>query len=300
MNQIATVQQLDARRSVTVAMAERFGMEPAAFEATVRATCMPPGKDKEITREQFAAFLLVCKQYDLNPILKEIYAFPTRSGGIQPVVGVDGWASLINRQPACDGVEFEDHLDDNGGLTAITCQIFRKDRKHATTATEYMAECKRATDTWKQWPRRMLRHKALIQAARYAFGFSGIVEPDEWERSPENPEATAPKKPATVVQAPANGQTKPLPPVVGQTSEEALAALPVEDSAKLLKALLARLVKTQSLASLDKWAKETADARKTLTDADRAVLDEGEDHHRNALTPPDDEAAEDELAPADG
>jgi hypothetical protein len=32
----------------------------------------------------------------------------------------------------------------------------------------------------------MLRHKALIQAARYAFGFSGIVDPDEWERSPES------------------------------------------------------------------------------------------------------------------
>lgn len=28
----------------------------------------------------------------------------------------------------------------------------------------------------------MLRHKATIQAARYAFGFSGIVDPDEAER----------------------------------------------------------------------------------------------------------------------
>jgi hypothetical protein len=28
----------------------------------------------------------------------------------------------------------------------------------------------------------MLRHKALIQCARYAFGFSGIIEQDEAER----------------------------------------------------------------------------------------------------------------------
>jgi hypothetical protein len=28
----------------------------------------------------------------------------------------------------------------------------------------------------------MLRHKAAIQAARYAFGFAGIMEPDEAER----------------------------------------------------------------------------------------------------------------------
>jgi RecT family protein len=45
-----------------------------------------------------------------------------------------------------------------------------------------MAECVRATDPWKKWPNRMLRHKAAIQCARYAFGFSGIMEPDEYER----------------------------------------------------------------------------------------------------------------------
>ena len=45
-----------------------------------------------------------------------------------------------------------------------------------------MEECKRTTDTWKQWPARMLRHKATIQAGRYAFGISGIIDPDEAER----------------------------------------------------------------------------------------------------------------------
>jgi hypothetical protein len=28
----------------------------------------------------------------------------------------------------------------------------------------------------------MLRHKAFVQAARYAFGFAGIVDPDEADR----------------------------------------------------------------------------------------------------------------------
>lgn len=169
-------------KSVLLDMADRYGMEPAAFEATVRTTCMP---GQNVSREQFAAFLLVAKDYTLNPILKEIYAFPTRGGGIQPIVGVDGWANLINSHPQCDGIEFEDHLDDKGELVAITCRVYRKDRGRPTTATEYMVECKRGTKTWEQWPRRMLRHKALIQTARYAFGFSGIVDPDDWDRSPE-------------------------------------------------------------------------------------------------------------------
>ena len=61
-------------------------------------------------------------------------------------------------------------------------KMFRKDRAHPITVTEYMAECRRDTDTWRKWPARMLRHKAAIQAARYAFGFSGIYEEDEISR----------------------------------------------------------------------------------------------------------------------
>ena len=37
---------------------------------------------------------------------------------------------------------------------------------------------KRATEPWKM-ASRMLRHKSLIQAARVAFGFSGIHDEDE-------------------------------------------------------------------------------------------------------------------------
>ena len=166
------------RRSVLVTMATKYGMEAAAFEATLRATVVP----KNASREQFAAFLVVANEYDLNPLTKEIYAFPTPGGGIQPIVSVDGWASLVNRQPNCDGIEFDDHLDSDGKVASITCRIWRKDRDKPTMVTEYMAECSRPTDPWKRWPRRMLRHKALIQAARYAFGFSGIVDPDEAER----------------------------------------------------------------------------------------------------------------------
>jgi phage recombination protein Bet len=166
------------RKSVLLDMANRFGMEPGAFEATLRATVVP----KNASNEQFAAFLLVAKKYQLDPVTKQIYAFPTQGGGIQPIVSIDGWMYLINSHPQFDGMEFEDQLDANGNIVAITCRMFRKDRGHPVSVTEYMSECARATSTWKQWPARMLRHKAAIQASRYAFGFSGIMEPDEAER----------------------------------------------------------------------------------------------------------------------
>jgi len=165
-----------AKRSVLLAMASRFGMEAAAFEATVRATCGCAGA----TREEFAAFLLVANEYGLNPVTREIYAFPKKGGGIQPIVGVDGWMRMANAHPEFDGLEVDFEHDDSGKLLSATARVHRKDRTHAVVVTEYLAECYRNTDPWKM-PHRMLRHKAAIQGIRYAFGFAGIMEPDEAE-----------------------------------------------------------------------------------------------------------------------
>lgn len=173
MNQMVTTQ----KRSLVDSMAAKYEMEPAAFMGAVKATCIKG----ECSNEQFAAFLMVAKEYDLNPLTKEIYAFPDR-GGITPIVSIDGWMNLINSHPQFDGMEFVDNMGDDGKLHSVECKMYRKDRQRPTTVIEYMSECFRQTDPWKKWPNRMLRHKAAIQCARYAFGFSGIMEPDEYER----------------------------------------------------------------------------------------------------------------------
>ena len=46
----------------------------------------------------------------LNPFTKEIYAFPdSKSGGIVPMVSIDGWCRIINEHPQLDGIGFEMH-----------------------------------------------------------------------------------------------------------------------------------------------------------------------------------------------
>ncbi|MBN6819577.1 recombinase RecT [Methylobacterium organophilum] len=152
-------------------------MSGPAFEATLRGTVFPGNG----TREEFAAFLLVAREYRLNPITRQIYAFPKKGGGIIPVVSIDGWLYLVNEHPAFDGMEFDHQLDDQGNLVSITCRIYRKDRKMPIVVTEFLSECIRATDPWKM-KNRMLRHKAMIQCARYAFNLSGIYDEDEAER----------------------------------------------------------------------------------------------------------------------
>jgi phage recombination protein Bet len=146
---------------------------PQELVAVLKATAFRG----QVTDAQMLALLVVANQYGLNPWTKEIYAFPDKNNGIVPVVGVDGWSRIINSHSQFDGMEFNEADD------SIECIIFRKDRSHPIKVREYMAECKRnGVGPWQSHPRRMLRHKALIQCARLAFGFVGIYDQDEAER----------------------------------------------------------------------------------------------------------------------
>jgi phage recombination protein Bet len=167
-------------KSIIADLADRYGMEKEHFQKIMMATVMPSKTD--VSMEQFVAFLSVAKEYDLNPLTKEIYAFPAKTGGIQPIVSIDGWMRIINGHKQFDGMVFKDIFDEKGKVIAIECSIYRKDRSHPICVTEYMSECKRNTEPWNKWEIRMLRHKAAIQCARYAFGFSGIYDQDEVER----------------------------------------------------------------------------------------------------------------------
>ncbi len=153
-------------------MAGRLQVEPDKLLTTLKNTVW-----KGASNEELVALTVVANEFGLNPLVKEIYAFPAKGGGIVPVVSIDGWLRIINEHPQMDGIEATPVMDD-GKLTAYTCSIHRKDRTYPTVVTEYLSECKRNTDPWKM-EHRMLRHKAVMQCARIAFGFSGIHDEDD-------------------------------------------------------------------------------------------------------------------------
>lgn len=157
-------------RNALEAMAGRLQVSAGALKSTLMETVFKGCRSEE----EFIALCLVANEYKLNPLLKEIYAFPSKGGGITPMVSVDGWIRMMNEHPEFDGIEFDYHADENGDVEAIESVIYRKDRSHPVKTIEYLHECKRGTDPWKTSPLRMLRHRALIQGARIAFGFSGI------------------------------------------------------------------------------------------------------------------------------
>ena len=175
-------------------LAETFGIPQAGdLTAVLKATAFKG----PVTDAQMSALLIVASQYKLNPWTKEIYAFPDQNNGIVPVVGVDGWSRIINSHPQFDGMDFEQNDE------SCTCIMHRKDRAHPVRVTEYLSECKRPVKPWQTHPKRMLRHKAMIQCARLAFGYVGIFDLDEAERITERDVTARParKTAASIVEA---------------------------------------------------------------------------------------------------
>lgn len=189
---VATTQ----RQSLVAKFADKFSIEPNKLMGTLKATAFRQSGNNEVSDEQMAALLIVADQYGLNPFTKEIYAFPDK-GGIVPVIGVDGWARIVNEHPKCDGFEFSyaEEVSQFAGKTVpiwMEIRIYRKDRERPVVVREYFDEVVRESmQPWKSHPNRMLRHKTFVQGARLAFGFAGVFDEDEAQRVIERDMGTA-------------------------------------------------------------------------------------------------------------
>lgn len=178
------------QKSLVARMAERLGdVDPAKLWGVIKNQCFKVPYGQQPTDEQMLMLCMVTEQYGLNPLTKEIYAFPDK-GGIIPVIGVDGWVSILRRQPEYAGCEFgySDAKVRMPGAQVdcyewMECTIHLKG-KASITVREHLDEVykpprKGRDGPWQSHTKRMLRHKALIQSARIAFGFSGVYDPDE-------------------------------------------------------------------------------------------------------------------------
>ena len=140
------------------------------------------------TQADLERLLMMAERLKLDPLNNEIYAIETQADSTKKshivlVVGVDGWSKVINSHPQFDGMRFiECEPGDDELPLYFECTIFRKDRKIATSVREYMYEAHTNQGAWLTHPRRMLRHKAMIQCARICFGLSGVYDPDEAQR----------------------------------------------------------------------------------------------------------------------
>ena len=143
--------------------------------------------------------LFIIESYKLNPFTRELHAYPDRNG-IVPILGVDGWVTLINRSNKFNGLNFSHSKEvakmDNYHKPCpawMECQIYLKGHNQPVSITEYFDEVYRppfvskktgevVPGPWQTHTKRMMRHKTMIQCARIALGYGNLYDVDDGER----------------------------------------------------------------------------------------------------------------------
>lgn len=195
--------------SLMARMAETLQVDAKQLQETIKKMCFG---GQNASQEEFMTLLMTAERFDLNPLLGQIWAFKSQSGLVKPLVSVDGWTQIMNRQSNFDGYEirYSDSLIkvDNIGTVPEWCEctIYLKDRSRPVTERVYIAEKAVTTSpVWRKSPRLMLHHRALIQAIRFAFSISGVAdENDELLMQAEPGDVVAHRptiNPVTVAQA---------------------------------------------------------------------------------------------------
>ena len=118
-------------------------------------------------------FLHLIKKYDLDPFADELSILKDSEGGYQVFITIDGWFKIINQHVQYTGMCLRESTEENNGIPIwMECCIYRNDRILPIAIKEYFDEVKTEHPSWKQMPRRMLRHRVIQQCARMAFGIS--------------------------------------------------------------------------------------------------------------------------------
>ena len=117
--------------------------------------------------------LMTSVRLKLNPLLGQIDWELNVDGSYEVFIPIDGWISLIHREPTFQGISFNQSPETENGIPIwMECTIYRSNLTNPVTVREYYGELKREHPIWQQMPRRMLRHKTLQQCARLAFGIT--------------------------------------------------------------------------------------------------------------------------------
>ena len=161
-----SVKQISSMAKALKCAAQAVGMTPASL--TTWFSQYP--QLSEVSQE---TCLRLIAEYRLNPRADEIDLVQFEEGRWQVFITVNGWAKLINAHPAFCGIEFSEASELEEGVPIwMGCAIYRTDRVKPIEVKEYFSEMKTEHAAWQQMPRRMLRHRAMQQCARLAFGIT--------------------------------------------------------------------------------------------------------------------------------
>ena len=170
----------------------------------------------KLSDDQISLFLMVSKERNLKPELRQIYAVPryNRNTGRNEMtiqVSIDGFRLVAERTGKYSpGRPTQFHTDEKGNLTGATVYVKKLTADgtwHEVSATAFLAEYKPSGDNsfWNKMPSVMIEKCAEARALRRAFpgDFSGIYCEDEMDQTKE---VEKPAKPVIPVISPDKAQ----------------------------------------------------------------------------------------------
>ena len=178
-------QRLGIPQEATDSVRKAVELSGLNYESFVRAITASALSELYIwTQSDLERLLVAARLHGLNPLNREIFLIGNSQDSAPLIaVGVDGWAKIMNTHPQFAGMLFNESEETSNGIPVwLECEIHRHDRVVPLRVREYFEESRCEQMAWLTHPRRMLRHKCMVQCARLAFGLGGIYDADEARR----------------------------------------------------------------------------------------------------------------------
>lgn len=249
-NRIAQNQQLTAKKAEKQITYDANGAQVTLSANIVKRYLVGGNGAQNVSDEEVAMYINLCKYNNLNPWLKEVYCIKYGDAPATMVVGKEALTKRADAHPQYDGSEagiitFVKEVGEviyhkgslrlpGEELIGGWAEVWRKDREHSTrvevSLDEYIGRKKDGTpnDQWRNRAGTMIRKVALMQALREAFpsvlggiytaeeqGVSETDEPVAFAATGEAPERLG-------VEAPIEAQAAEVVPEISNNVHSAL------------------------------------------------------------------------------
>jgi len=131
------------------------------------------------TNTEFELLMYMANKYNLDPLLKQIWAVKFGDSPAQIYAGRDGFLEIAHRSGHFDGMETIVHYDKDEKPMSATCTVWRNDMTHPFTANVLFREYNTGKNLWTSKPAVMIGKVAESVCLRKAFSVSGIYAPEE-------------------------------------------------------------------------------------------------------------------------
>lgn len=153
-------------------LAGHLKMDPRQMVNIIKAQCFTGTDANKVSDEMLGAYVNVAhslteKAPGFNPLLPGmLYAYPTRNGGIQPMIGPDGIYALLSSRDDVEGFDSNAELDQNGKVVSALAWI-KVTGKTTFQKRVWLSEWRISSNpNWSTRPAHMLEIRALKQVAR--------------------------------------------------------------------------------------------------------------------------------------